>query len=61
MRVVQNSVPSLWMRIGGVDERAFPLAKVLEGGTWQAGREIAREKRADATPPIRIQSDGTLF
>ncbi len=45
----------------GVDERAFPLAKVLEGGTWQAGREIAREKRADATPPIRIQSDGTLF
>lgn len=39
----------------------FPLAKVLEGGTWQAGRAIAREKREDGTPPIRIESDGTVF
>ncbi len=39
----------------------FPLAKVLEGGTWQAGRAIAKEKREDGTPPIRIESDGTVF
>lgn len=39
----------------------FPLAKVLEGGTWWAGRFLAKEKRADGEPPVRIKSDGTVF
>lgn len=39
----------------------FPLAKVLEGGTWWAGRFIAKEKRPSADPPLRIVSDGTVF
>jgi hypothetical protein len=39
----------------------FPLACVLEGGTWAAGRLLAREKRPDATAPIAIASDGTVF
>jgi Protein of unknown function (DUF1688) len=39
----------------------LPLACVLEGGTWAAGREIARELRADGAPPLRIESDGTVF
>ncbi len=39
----------------------LPLAKVLEGGTWAAGRQAAREKRADGTPPITVESDGTVF
>jgi hypothetical protein len=39
----------------------LPLAKILEGGTWRAGREVARERRADGAPPIRVESDGTLF
>jgi hypothetical protein len=39
----------------------FPLAKVLEGGTWWAGRKIAREKRNTSEPPLRIASDGTVF
>ena len=39
----------------------LPLAKVLQGGTWAAGRRIAVEKRADAGPPIRIVSDGSVF
>ena len=39
----------------------FPLARVLEGGTWAAGRAIAREKRADGGPPLLIHSDGTVF
>ena len=43
------------------DENQFPLAKVLEGGTWRAGRKIAKKLRADGTPPIRLQSDGTVF
>jgi hypothetical protein len=39
----------------------FPLAKVLEGGTWWAGRKIALEKRSGGLPPLNIQSDGTVF
>jgi Protein of unknown function (DUF1688) len=45
----------------GVSEGAFPLARVLEGGTWAAGRRLARERRADGSPPIRVASDGTVF
>lgn len=45
----------------GMDETKFPLGCVLEGGTWAAGRTLAKEKRADAGPPIRVVSDGTVF
>ena len=45
----------------GVDDATFPLAKVLEGGTWRAGRQIASEKRAGGPPPIRVAADGTVF
>lgn len=45
----------------GVDEAKFPLGCVLEGGTWAAGRVLARDSRADAGPPIRVVSDGTVF
>jgi Protein of unknown function (DUF1688) len=45
----------------GKSPREFPLACVLEGGTWAAGREIALERRPDGAPPIRIVSDATLF
>lgn len=42
-------------------EQELPLAKVLEGGTWAAGRQIAAELRPDGVPPIQIISDGTVF
>lgn len=45
----------------GLSPRQLPLARVLEGGTWRAGREIAQELRSDGGPPIQIQSDGTVF
>jgi hypothetical protein len=45
----------------GASPETLPLAKVLEGGTWSAGRRIAKEKRADGGPPLRIVSDGTVF
>jgi len=45
----------------GRSPREFPLAKVLEGGTWWAGRFAAKEKRPSADPPIQIESDGTVF
>ena len=44
-----------------MDATTLPLAKVLEGGTWAAGRQIARDKRADGAPPLKVMSDGTVF
>ncbi|MET0541089.1 MAG: URC4/urg3 family protein [Variovorax sp.] len=38
----------------------MPLACVLEGGTWAAGRALAQRLR-DGSPPLRIESDGTVF
>ncbi len=45
----------------GLSAEAFPLAKVLEGGTWATGRRLAREKRPGGEPPIQVISDGTVF
>ena len=44
-----------------VDAASLPLAKILEGGTWAAGRLLARERRADSSPPVKVISDGTVF
>ncbi len=45
----------------GMDSVQLPLVKVLEGGTWAAGRKIAAERRAGGIPPLHIESDGTVF
>jgi hypothetical protein len=45
----------------GLDAASLPLAKVLEGDTWAAGRAIARERRPDGAPPLKVVSDGTVF
>jgi hypothetical protein len=45
----------------GVTESAFPLARMLQGGSWAAGRRIAAERRAGGGPPFNILSDGTVF
>jgi len=48
-------------RLLGLDADGLPLAKVLEGGTWRAGRQLAQERRQGGVPPIRVHSDGTVF
>lgn len=45
----------------GKSAKDFPLAKVLEGGTWAAGRVLARTRRRDGSPPLKVISDGTVF
>ena len=45
----------------GLDATSLPLVKILEGGTWAAGRRLARERRADSSPPVKVISDGTVF
>jgi len=45
----------------GVTADQMPLASVLEGGTWAAGRRIAATQREGGGPPLTILSDGTVF
>jgi hypothetical protein len=45
----------------GLSAEEMPLARVLEGGTWRAGRALANERRPGAPPPLRVISDGTVF
>ncbi len=42
----------------GADE--MPLACILEGGTWAAGRQLAQRLRG-GPPPLTVSSDGTVF
>ena len=44
----------------GLSAEQMPLACVLEGGTWAAGRALAQQLH-DGQPPLNIQSDGTVF
>lgn len=44
-----------------VSAEQLPLARILEGGTWAAGRQVARERRSAGGSPIRVESDGTVF
>ncbi len=44
-----------------LDAEKLPLASILEGGTWAAGRRIAAQKRDGGGPPIKIESDGSVF
>lgn len=58
--LLDRIAPLVRERLGLVADD-FPLARVLEGGTWAAGRRLARARRADGGPPLRVISDGTVF
>lgn len=40
---------------------ALPLARIMQGGTFAAGRALARERRPAGGPPILVDGDGTIF
>lgn len=44
----------------GLTAEQMPLACVLEGGTWAAGRALAQQLHG-GQPPLNIESDGTVF
>jgi Protein of unknown function (DUF1688) len=44
-----------------LDAASFPLARLLQGGTWAAGRSLAGKLRPGGAPPIRVVSDGSVF
>lgn len=43
------------------DAESLPLARILEGGSWAAGRKLAFDRRRDGAPPLKVISDGTVF
>jgi hypothetical protein len=45
----------------GLTAAELPLARVLQGGTWAAGRKIAKALRPNGEPPLQVISDGTVF
>lgn len=45
----------------GRTPETLPLASILEGGSWAAGRAIAFSRRPDGSPPLKVISDGTVF
>jgi len=57
--LIDELAPLVRARLGKTADE-MPLACILEGGTWAAGREIARELR-NGSPPLTIDSDGTVF
>jgi hypothetical protein len=58
--LIDRLAPLVRRRLGS-DAEALPLAKILQGGTWAAGRAIAQRLRADGSPPVQVVSDGTVF
>ena len=57
--LLDELAPRVLARLGPA-AAGLPLACVLEGGTWAAGRELAAERRG-GLPPLAIDSDGTVF
>jgi len=58
--LLDRLAPMVGSRLG-LEPDLFPLARMLEGGTWAAGRIIAQRKRPDGGPPFNVLSDGTVF
>ena len=57
--LIDALAPRVRARLGAT-AATMPLAAVLEGGTWAAGRDLAQGAR-DGEPPFAIASDGTVF
>ncbi len=45
----------------GKNSLELPLASVLQGGTWSAGRRLANALRPGGAPPVQLEIDGTIF
>lgn len=57
--LLDELAPLVRAQLGGAAAQ-MPLACVLEGGTWATGRRLAQSLRG-GSPPLAIDSDGTVF
>ena len=45
----------------GLKLERFPMARMMQGGSFQAGQNLSLKKRPDGTPPFSIATDGIEF
>lgn len=57
---LMDEVAEAARRTLNVTRERLPLACVLEGGSWAAGRELAQRRRG-GLPPLNVAGDGTVF
>ena len=48
-------------RVSSLLGRDLSLPRVLEGGTWHVGRELAYERSPKGESPLNVNTDGTVF
>lgn len=59
--LLDRLLPLVQHELGISSGAAFGLPQMLEGGTWAAGRKLAKLRCPKGAPPIQILSDGTVF
>ncbi|MBM09649.1 MAG: uracil phosphoribosyltransferase [Magnetovibrio sp.] len=59
--VLLDKIANLIRVESGKNKNTLPMASILQGGTWAAGRRLANEIRDNGEPPFIIDSDGTVF
>jgi len=60
IQLVDELAPLVRKKLGKTAEE-MPIVKILQGGTWQAGRQIAAKLRPGGTPPITVRLNGITF
>jgi len=60
IQLIDELAPLVRKRLGKTPEE-MPIVKILQGGTWQAGRVIAAQLRPNGPPPITVRLNGITF
>jgi hypothetical protein len=60
IHLLDKLAKNIRLKLNMKDEQ-LPLVKILEGGTWLAGRKLAAKRCANSSAPILLDSDGTVF
>lgn len=59
--VLLDTLATKLQKVKNMSPQELPLASVLEGGSWSAGRKLAKQLRSLASPPFKIKLTGTVF
>ena len=59
--VLLENLAALIRQKKAMDSSTLPLVTILQGGTGQAGRQLALQRSPAGDPPLRYLSSGTIF
>lgn len=60
IQLIDELAPLVRAKLGKTAEE-MPIVKILQGGTWQAGRQAAAALRPGGPPPITVRLNGITF